>query len=101
MSLLDEWKAFDMMEPMDTGYRVEVGLARICALMESIVIGLYAKKGAKPPAPKVSDYMSDWEGLIDRLEAPEPVKQSLDEMLKIMTGLAASSQQDKRGTRKK
>lgn len=100
LSLLHEWMAFDLIEPLDTAYRVEVALARISALLVDMVNAIHGKKGERPPPAKITDYLSDWSSVLFDRE-PGPKKQSVSEMKSLFLKIAKGQSQGGKSIKRK
>lgn len=85
---LVEWEAFDALEPVGRAeWRMENMLGLVSALIVNLFHSAFGKKGsAKPAAPK--DFMPKW-GVFDyELKATEVVKQTPEEMKRLLLGIA-------------
>lgn len=98
--MLEEWMAFDLIEPLDSAYRVEVALARMSALLVDMVNAIHGKKGERPPPAKITDYLSDWSSvLLDK--GPGPKKQSVNEMKSLLLKVANGQNQGGKSIKRK
>jgi hypothetical protein len=60
LSQLQEWEAYDQLDPIGT-WRDDFRMAKTIAAMQNIVIGLYSKKGTKPKLVSAYDEMPRWD----------------------------------------
>jgi hypothetical protein len=80
---LNEWEAYDKIDPIGT-WREDFRMAYLASIVTNLTIAVHGKQGAK--AKTAIDFMPDWSG-----DPKEPVKQSVDEMIAIMTAVAGAS----------
>jgi hypothetical protein len=80
---LQEWEAYDVLDPIGT-WRDDFRMAKVIAVMQNIVIGLYSKKGSKPKLVSAYDEMPKWD------EEPVEVvqKQPWETMKEFLLGFA-------------
>ncbi len=83
---LFEWEAYDTIDPIGT-WRDDFRVAKLAALIQNLVMQLYAKKGTTPKLRTIIDEMPDWLG--DRTEEMNK-KQSVEEMKEILLSIAST-----------
>jgi hypothetical protein len=75
-----------MIDPIGT-WRDDFRVAKLAALIQNLVMQLYAKKGTNPKLRTIVDEMPDWLG--DRTEEMNR-KQSVEEMREILLSIAST-----------
>jgi hypothetical protein len=80
---LQEWEAYDVIDPVGK-WRDEFQIASLSSLIVNIVNQLYHKEGETPKVVSTIDFLPDWSGE----RKIEPKKQSIEEMKRILLGIA-------------
>jgi hypothetical protein len=83
---LTEWEAYDRIDPVGK-WRDELGFASLSSLIVNMARQiLHDPKKGKPEYVTPEDFMPKWGEA--PLQKPEPKKQSAEEMLRILKGIA-------------
>ena len=83
MKQLQEWEAYDVIDPVGK-WRDEFQIASLSSLIVNIVNQLYHKEGETPKVVSAIDFLPDWSGE----RKIEPKKQSVEEMKRVLLGIA-------------
>lgn len=75
---LYHWMVYDSKHPIDIGERIDVGFARVCALIVDIASAIYGGKGKNKPS-KIEDFLPHWWG-----RKQEKKQQTVEEMKAIL-----------------
>lgn len=78
---INEWKAYDRLEPIDSSARNEFMLAKLCTLISNIMRSIWGKKGTK--MLKITDFYPEWDYENRKNQIIEP-RQSMDEMKRVL-----------------
>ena len=82
---ISEWQAYDKLDPIGT-WREDYRMAYLASLMFNLVLSMNGEKDdAKYTIPY--KFMPQWD--IHGEEIKEPVKQSIDEMVSMVKGIAS------------
>lgn len=79
---LAEWEAYNNIDPVGE-WRNDFKFSYMASIISNLMIQAYGKKGSE--MTKINDFLLQWDK-----EEEEPKKQSVEEMKRVLLGLAAS-----------